>query len=151
MRQLELGLAKFAREIEGAAEVIADAAKLGLHDALDEWQREARDLAPLSKRGGTLRRGIDTDVTEEGNDIVGEISATAIEVASKGKWAGKRFNYAYYLHEEYPKETGRKSFKNPTIPGTIPEFIEQPAVFLEDKWMRDIENEIETEMKRRGW
>lgn len=148
-RSLEIDLSKFIRALEAAPEVVGQAAKRGLHDALDEWKADATDLAPLDK--GKLRRGIDTDVNGGGRlNLSGEITAVAAEVAERGKWAGKRFNYAYYLHEVYPKKHGGR-FKNPTTPGTIPEFIDKPAVYKGDDWVRGIENEIKDELKRKGW
>lgn len=145
---IDLDLSALIHALEAAPEVVGRAVKRGLHDALDEWKRDSTDLAPLDK--GTLRRGISTDVNGQGLDLSGEITAVAVEVAERGKWAGQRFNYAYYLHEEFPKKHGR-SFKDPSTPGTIPEFLDTPAVYKGDDWVRDIENEIKNELKRKGW
>lgn len=149
--EFSINLSEFAKAIREAPEVAAEAAKRGMHDALDDWKRKAVDVAPLSKGGGTLRRSIHTEpIKGEGLALTGEISASAIEVASKGKWAGKRFNYAYYLHEIFPNKHGH-SFKHPSTPGTVPDFLDQPAARNGEKWIRDIEKEIIDELKRKGW
>lgn len=137
-RGLEIDLTKFAKALREVPEVTFRAAKRGMHDALDEWQRESTDIAPLDK--GTLRRGIDTGIDGEGADMVGEITAVAIEDSGKG-----RFNYAYYLHEV------KGEIANPTTPGTEAKFLDIPAEKNEKKWMREIETEIASELKRRGW
>jgi hypothetical protein len=54
------------------------------------------------------------------------------------------------LHEVYPKKHG-ESFKNPTTPGTIPQFLDKPAKENEGKWEKHIEKEIEKELKAKGW
>lgn len=137
-RELTLDLAKFAKALEEIPEVAFKAAKRGMHDALDEWKREATDIAPLDK--GTLRRGIDTRIEGDGFDLTGEVSAVAIEDSGKG-----RFNYAYYLHEV------KGEIKNPTTPGTEAKFLDIPAEKNEKKWMREIEAEIASELKKHGW
>lgn len=136
--ELEIDLAKFAAALEKVPETVYTAAKRGMHDALDEWQREATDIAPLDK--GTLRRGISTQIEGEGPDMVGEITAVAIEDSGRG-----RFNYAYYLHEV------KGEIANPTTPGTEAKFLDIPAEKNEKKWVREIEAEIADELKRNGW
>lgn len=137
--EFELDLTRFAHALHNAAETIADGAKRGLHDALDEWRREATNLAPLDK--GTLRRGIHTPPIEgDGLNLTGEIVANAIEDTGKG-----RFNYAYYIHEV------KGEIKNPTTPGTIAKFLDVPAEQHAEKWMREIEREIEIELKKHGF
>ena len=137
-RDFELDLSKFIRDLNGATEAIAIGAKRGLHDALDDWRREARDIAPLDK--GTLRRGIDSNIEGDGLDLTGEISAVAIEDSGKG-----RFNYAYYLHEI------KGEIKNPTTPGTVAKFLDISAERNEKKWLAMIEDEIQAEIKKHGW
>lgn len=136
--ELTVDFAKFRQALEKAPETVFRAAKRGMHDALDEWRQEATDIAPLDK--GTLRRGIDTRIDRDGLDMVGEISAVAIEDSGRG-----RFNYAYYLHEV------KGAIQNPTTPGTEAKFLEIPAKKYGKKWARDIENEIKVELKKDGW
>ena len=137
-RGLEFDLSAFERALREIPEVTFKAAKRGMHDALDEWKRDATDIAPLDK--STLRRGIDTQIDGAGADMVGEISAVAIEDSGNG-----RFNYAYYLHEV------KGEIANPTTPGTEAKFLDIPAEKNEKKWMRGIESEIADELKKRGW
>lgn len=140
--EFELDLSKFIRDLDVSAELIAEGAKRGLHDAMDDWQREAVDVAPLSQGGGTLRRGIGTEPIEgEGLNLTGEITAVAIESSPKWPW----FNYAYYLHEV------KGDIKNPTTPGTVAKFLDQPAEQHKERWMKMIEDEIKEELKRKGW
>jgi hypothetical protein len=147
--ELELNLSEFLRALNATPEAVGDAAKTGMHEVMDDWLRKSRDLAPM-KTGQLRRTGFTTEVEGTGIDVEGTISARAVEVADKGKWASKEFNYAYWLHEIYPKKYG-DSFKNPTTPGTIPQFLDKPAIDNEDKWMRKIEKEIEEELKQKGW
>lgn len=138
-RSLELDLTGFLRDLDVAAETIADAAKRGMHDALDDWKREAVDVAPIDK--GTLRRSIAVgEINGEGVNLTGEVVANAIE-----KSGGRRFNYAYYIHE---KDAGGKKLRTP---GTEKKFLDIPAEKHGDEWLRNIENEIADELKRKGW
>ncbi|WP_235694705.1 HK97 gp10 family phage protein [Brevibacillus agri] len=138
MMEIEFDLSKFERALREMPEVVFTAAKRGMHGALDEWRQEAVDIAPLDK--GTLRRGIDTRIDGNGLDMAGEISAVAIEDSGRG-----RFNYAYYLHEI------KGEIANPTTPGTEAKFLDIPAEKNEKKWMREIEAEVASELKRNGW
>lgn len=137
--ELSLDLTKFIADLEATAEAIAEGARNGMHDALDEWKREAVDIAPIDK--GTLRRGIQKgEIEGEGANLTGEITSTAIESRK-----GKRFNYAYYIHE---KDAGGKSLRTP---GTVKRYLEAPLKKNGDKWLRNIEKEIEAAVKRKGW
>lgn len=137
-RTFELDITKFERALQEIPDITYAAAKRGIHDALDEWKRESTDIAPLDK--GTLRRGIDTHIEGDGADMVGEVTAVAIEDSGNG-----RFNYAYYLHEV------KGTIANPTTPGTEAKFLDIPAEQNGKKWMRDIEAEIKQETKKHGW
>jgi hypothetical protein len=140
----EMDLRKFIRAIEEVPEIVASAAKRGLHDVMDEWKRDAIDVAPVDK--STLIKSVSIpEITGSGVNLTGEFSANAVEVASRGKWAGKRFNYAYYIHE---KDAGGRNLRKP---GAVKKFLEVPLEKSSDKWVRDIENEISGELKRKGW
>lgn len=139
-RNFELDLTRFLHAVDDAAEAIADGAKRGMHDALDEWKRVATDLAPIHKT--TLRRSITVgEINGDGLDLTGEITANAIEKSR----SGKRFNYAYYIHE---KDAGGKKLR---VPGTEKKFLDVALERNQDGWMRDIESEIDDELKRKGW
>lgn len=152
--EFSVDVSKLLKGIEEARDALSRGARNGLHDALDEWQRESTDLAPLYKRkgpkdkrpSGTLRSGISTEVDGSGLNLTGEISATAVEITSNGE----RFNYAYYLHEIYPEKHGDE-FKNPSVPGTIPKFLETPLEERKKEWKQKIEDEIKQELRKSGW
>ncbi|WP_127506927.1 HK97 gp10 family phage protein [Paenibacillus humicus] len=138
--EFEFNMSRFLHAIEGAADTIAAGAKRGMHDALDDWKREAVDVAPIDK--GTLRRSISVQEIEgAGANLTGGISANAVE-RTKG---GRRFNYAYYIHEVKGDEFSGKT------PGTVGRFLDVPAEKNGEKWMRGIEAEIADELKRKGW
>lgn len=141
VRDFELDLSRFTRALNDAADTIADGAKRGMHDVLDEWRVKAIDVAPLEK--STLRRSFGkNEVSGEGLDITGEFTVNTTE---KSKRTGKRFNYAYYIHE---KDAGGKKLRHP---GTVKKFLDEPLKQNEGKWLKDIEDEIESELKRKGW
>ncbi len=139
MRQFELDLSKFANKLSKAGNIIGKGVKVGMHDVLDDWKREATDLAPLDK--GTLRKSITTELNIGGDTFEGVITANATE---KSKNYG-RFNYAYYIHE-----IGGE-IKNPTTSGTIDKFIDKPADDNEDRWIKLVEQEIEKQLRKDGW
>ncbi|WP_141500966.1 HK97 gp10 family phage protein [Paenibacillus luteus] len=124
-------------------DAVDEGAKNGTHDVLDEWKREATDLAPMEY--GTLRRSIKTDVSGRGENVDGSISASVIESRN-----GRRFDYAAYLHDVYPQRHG-DSFKNPTTSGTIPKFIDKPLEDNAERWAADIEREVQAALRRRGF
>lgn len=136
---ISFDMRRLMRALDGAAETIATGAKRGLHDALDEWQAESTDIAPLDK--GTLRRGFKSDISNKGRNLVGEVTVNATEKSRKHG----RFNYAYYIHEQ---DAGGKSLRTP---GTEKKFLEIPLKENEDKWLADIERQIQAELKRKGW
>ncbi|MFD1135582.1 HK97 gp10 family phage protein [Paenibacillus urinalis] len=136
----EFDISKLAELIEKSPEVAANAARIGLHDALDEWRAESVDIAPIDE--ATLRRSITVgDITEEGGlNMTGEISANATVQSKSG-----RFNYAYYIHEH---DAGGK---NLLTPGTEKKFLEIPGKKNERKWAADIEKEIRDGLDKAGW
>lgn len=139
MRQFELDLSRFANKLSKAGDIIGKGVKIGMYDVLDDWKREATDLAPLDK--GTLRRSITTELAIGGKTFEGTIAANATE--RSGSYG--RFNYAYYIHE-----VGGE-IKNPTTPGTIDKFIDKPADENKDRWLKLVEQEIEKQLRRDGW
>ncbi|MCD9024317.1 HK97 gp10 family phage protein [Cohnella silvisoli] len=138
--EFELDLSKFASMFDSAAEVIEKAARTGMHDALDEWKADAVDVAPIEE--GTLRQTISVgDINGAGLNLSGSVSANAV-VKSR---SGRRFNYAYYIHEA---NAGDKRLRTP---GTVKRFLEVPLKKNEAKWQADIEREIQTGLDGAGW
>lgn len=136
----EFDLSKLTDLIEKSPEVAAKAARIGLHDALDEWKADSVDIAPLDE--GTLRRAITVgDIEQSGGlNMSGEISANATVQSKRG-----RFNYAYYIHEE---DAGGK---NLITPGTEKKFLEIPGKKNEKRWADNIEKEIRDGLDKAGW
>lgn len=134
-------ISRFSRRYESRLnDAIDDGARTGTHDVMDDWKRQATDLAPL--KTGDLRRGIETDVAHNGKTWTGEISSTAITVRG-----GRRFDYATYIHDTFPEKYG-ESFKKPTTAGTIPRYLAVPAEENEAEWARMFEAEIKAALKR---
>lgn len=139
-RSLEIDVSRFTQALEDAAAAIADGAKRGMHDALDDWKRKATDIAPIDK--STLRRSITIgEINQNGLSMEGDISANATEQSR----SGRRFNYAYYIHEQ---DAGGKTLR---VPGTEKQFLDVALQRNERKWIDGIEREIEDELRRRGW
>jgi hypothetical protein len=137
---IEFNARQFTEALEDAAEVIADGLVNGLHGALDNWRIEARNIAPLDK--GTLRRGFgENEISGSGLDLTGEFAVVATERSRRGQ----RFNYAYYIHE---KNMGGKSLRHP---GTEKKFLDVALERNDDRWKKQIEDDIQDELRRRGW
>jgi hypothetical protein len=132
--EFEMDLTPLKRLIERSPEAAAQGAKRGMHDALDDWVREARDNAPIDS--GNLRKQIHAEPIEgSGLNLTGSVTANAVS-----KWKGGNFNYAYYIHE----------VKERAVTGD-PKFLDNPAKQNEEKWRGWIREEIENELKKAGW
>jgi hypothetical protein len=132
--ELEFDLSPLIDLIRKSPEAAARGAKRGLHDALDDWVRQSRDIAPID--GGTLRKSIHKNPIEgSGLNLEGTVSANATE-----RWRGGTFNYAYYIHE----------VTEHAVTGD-PKFLDNPAKQNEQKWRDWIEDEIKDELKKAGW
>jgi hypothetical protein len=137
----EFNLDKFAAALEKAPDIIGQAARTGMHDALDEWKADAVDIAPIDE--GTLRRSITVgEIEGSGLSIEGSVSANATVKSKSG-----RFNYAYYIHEGFMRADGKKL----RAPGTVEEFIDVPAKKNEAKWQSGIEREVQDGLDKAGW
>jgi hypothetical protein len=132
--KLEFDLSPLIRLIERSPEAAVRGAKRGLHDALDDWVRESRDIAPIDS--GNLRKQIkDQPIKGSGLNLEGSVSANATE-----RWRGGTFNYAYYIHE----------VTEHAVTGD-PKFLDKPAKENERKWCEWIEDDIKDELKKAGW
>lgn len=108
-----------------------------IKDIKNDWVREAVDVAPLDT--GNLRRQISGKVEGAGLDQRVEIEANAM--------TSKQFNYAYYIHEGHMADAGKKL----RHPGTVEEFLSEPADRRESEWEKMLEREIREELNRAGW
>lgn len=118
-----------ARTIEATARGMLN----GLADVKNDWKAESVDIAPIDT--SNLRQQITAEVFTEGNDKGVEISANATRGA-------RRFNYAYYIHEEDAGGANVNGEKK---------FLDKPAQDNTGKWADWIEREIESELRRAGW
>lgn len=137
-RLLNLFVRRLRTEFEDGLEA---SARSGTDRVLDEWETEVNRLAP--KKTGNLRRNIrrEMDGRISNKRFGGGISVTARKKGS--------FDYATYIHDVYPSKHGDR-FKNPTTPGTIPRFIDEPLEKKRTKWEQMLEDELRKEMRRRG-
>lgn len=158
---IEFDFRKLIEKYDKAAETIALGLRRGLHDVLDEWRAESVDVAPIdttpapkrrrkgkrgraSGGGGTLRRSISVgEIVSDGLSISGSISANATEKSRNGR----RFNYAYYIHEGFAEKDGKKM----RTPGTVADFLDATAKKNEERWQVRIEEEIKEELRKQGW
>lgn len=135
----DFDISQLAELLAKSPEVTAEAARLGMHDVLDAWKAESVDAAPIDK--STLRKSITVgEIEGAGANLTGSISANAIEKTRSG-----RFNYAYYIHEE---DAGGKNLRTP---GTVKQFLDEPAKKNERKWQGHIEDEIKSSLEKAGW
>lgn len=138
---LKVDVQSMVESLEDTLDGMDAVVRRGVEDVLDDWRREAVDVAPIDR--GVLRRNIRTEpVRNVGGSIMGELSANAVEQSP-----GRRFNYAYYIHEGYMSRDGKRL----RTPGTVEKFIEKPAEQNEARWFRQIESDIKAEIKRKGW
>jgi hypothetical protein len=135
-KDFEVNIEGLERLFKQSPEAAYKGAKRGMQDALNDWVKEARDIAPLDK--GTLRRGIKNErVSREGDALVADISSTAIEESGNG-----RFNYAYYIHELNANGANVRGEK---------QYLDKSAEDNYEKWMRWVEEEIKKELRSAGW
>ena len=140
--EFTLDIGAFMKALEKAPEAVNAGARQGLTDIKDLWVQGAVDIAPLDKRA--LRDQINGKVGGMGADSFIEIEANATQ---KSKKSGKRFNYAYYIHEGHMRAAG----KSLRTPGTEEEFLKKSMEKRQDEYQRFLEEEIQAELKKVGW
>lgn len=120
------------RQLQRLPYELRNAAVDGLHDALNEWMKEAKRIAPLDT--GHLKDEIETDINRslmEGSLISNAYSSTG-------------FNYAYYLHE-----VGSQKGYRPKKPGKSLEWLKETND--PDRSLKTVERRIVQEMRAKGW
>lgn len=122
-----------SKALEKSIDATARGLLNGLTDVKNDWKAESVDIAPLDT--SNLRRQIKAEVFTEGDGAGVEITANATRGA-------KRFNYAYYIHEE---DAGGKNVSGEK------KFLDKPAQRNQDKWAKWIEGELESELRKAGW
>lgn len=138
--EFELDISAFIKAMEKSAEAVNAGAKQGLTDIKDDWVRGAVDIAPVDS--GNLRKQINGKVGGMGADGFVEIQANATSDTG-----GKRFNYAYYIHEGHMRADG----KSLRTPGTEEEFLKKSMEKRQDDYQKWLEEEIQAELQKAGW
>lgn len=138
MTEFTLDLSKLTRALSKSPEAAGRGAKLALGDIKRDWVREARDIAPIDS--SNLRKQIQAEVFNPGVNGYVEIEANATQDTG-----GKRFNYAYYIHEQ---DAGGRQLR---APGTEKKFLDKSAEKQQSEWQRWLEEDIADELKKAGW
>lgn len=122
-----------AQAMERSIDATARGMMNGLTDVKNDWKAESVDAAPIDT--SNLRQQIAAEVFTEGDSAGVEITANATR-------GSRRFNYAYYIHEEDAGGANVNGEKK---------FLDKPALDNKEKWADWIEREIESELRRAGW
>lgn len=109
-------------------------AAIALTDIKNDWVADSVDVAPIDS--SNLRRQITGEVFDPGASGRVEVHANATRGGSK------RFNYAYYIHEN---DAGGRSVNGEK------KFIDKPAEDNIAKWSQWLEDEVARELRRAGW
>lgn len=126
MIKVEIDITDLVHRLDYVTEAARNGAIRGMHDVLDDWQREARDEAPIDT--GQLRRLIETKLnagTGPDLNMEGIISSNAYRDG---------FNYAYYQHN---------------VRGN--RYLERPIKRNEGVWKNRLESEIQSAVRKAGW
>lgn len=138
MAEFSLDMSKFTRAMKRSPEAVGRGAAIALGDIKNDWVRESRDLAPLDK--SHLRKQIRGDVVNPGISGMVEVHANAGQNVS-----GKRFNYAYYIHEQ---DAGGRTLR---LAGAEKKFLDAALERRRSEYQRWLEEEIKAELKKQGW
>lgn len=138
MAEFSLDMSKFKRAMQQTPQAVGRGAQVALRDIKDDWVRGAVDIAPLDK--ANLRRQINGKTGGTGLDRFVEIEANASQYTG-----GKRFNYAYYIHE---KDAGGRTLK---LSGAEKKFLDVALERRKVEYQRWLEEEIKAELKKLGW
>jgi len=122
-----------AQAIERSIDATARGMLNGLTDVKNDWKAESVDAAPIDT--SNLRQQIAAEVFTEGD-------STGVEITANATRGSRRFNYAYYIHEEDAGGANVNGEKK---------FLDKPAQDNKEKWADWIEREIESELRRAGW
>lgn len=138
MTGFTLDLGKLMRAVSQSPQAAGRGAKLAMGDIKDDWVRGAVDLAPVDS--ANLRRQIEGKAGGGGLNKYVEVSANASQDTG-----GRRFNYAYYIHEH---DAGGRTLK---LSGAEKKFLDAALEKRKSEYKRWLEEEIIAELKRAGW
>lgn len=122
-----------AQAMERSIDATARGMLNGLTDVKNDWKAESVDAAPIDT--SNLRQQIAAEVFTDGD-------STGVEITANATRGSRRFNYAYYIHEEDAGGANVNGEKK---------FLDKPALDNKEKWANWIEREIESELRRAGW
>lgn len=122
-----------AQAMERSIDATARGMLNGLTDVKNDWKAESIDAAPIDT--SNLRQQIAAEVFTEGD-------STGVEITANATRGSRRFNYAYYIHEEDAGGANVNGEKK---------FLDKPVQDNKEKWADWIEREIESELRRAGW
>jgi hypothetical protein len=139
-RSFDLDIGPLIDLIRQSQSAAATGATRAMEDIKDDWIKESRDIAPLDS--SNLRKQIHGKTEGTGLESMVEITANAISKSN-----GRRFNYAYYIHEGHMAGDGKKL----RHPGTVEKFLDESGEKNKQRWLDILEEEIKDELKREGW
>lgn len=129
-------MADFLRLLHQTPEAMGEGVKSAMGDIKADWQKEARDIAPIDT--GQLRQDINARVDGSGIE-------QGITIESNSYKNG--FNYAYYIHEGHMAADGKQL----RTPGTVEDYLNRSADNRADKWVDLLEDAVARELRRKGW
>jgi hypothetical protein len=139
--RLDVDTAQFEQFIGTASDALIKGAMKGVEKALEVWQLEATNIAPIgrykNRRGGNLRAKI-----KRMKPILRKSLINGMIVV---KAFNKDFSYGYFIHNIAPS----KGYEART-PGTSLDFLAKSRDDNKAKLERIIVDEIQTEIQRRG-
>lgn len=136
MLRVTSNIHEYMRLIQQTPGAMADGLESALDDIKKDWHTGARDIAPLDT--GDLRQQIKSQASNTGLD--GEVV-----IESNARRNG--FNYAYYIHEGHMAADGKRL----RTPGTVENYLEESAERRKSEWTQWIEDDVEREVRRKGW
>lgn len=122
-----------AQAMERSIDATARGMLNGLTDVKNDWKAESVDAVPIDT--SNLQQQIAAKVFTDGD-------STGVEITANATRGSRRFNYAYYIHEEDAGGANVNGEKK---------FLDKPALDNKEKWADWIEREIESELRRAGW
>lgn len=137
MIRITSNINEYMRLIQQTPGAMADGLESALDDIKKDWHTEAREIAPIDK--GDLRQQIKSQASNTGLDGTVVIESNAR--SSSG------FNYAYYIHEGHMAADGKRL----RTPGTVEKYLEESAEQRKGEWVEWIEDDVEHELRRKGW
>lgn len=138
MTSFTLDLGKLLKAVRQSPEAAGRGAKLALGDIKDDWVRGAVDLAPIDS--SNLRRQIKGTTGGIGLNKYVEVEANATQDTG-----GKRFNYAYYIHEQ---NAGGRTLR---LAGAEKKFLDAALERRKAEYKRWLEEDIKAELRKAGW